>query len=112
MEEENLRIGNTIRLKIGGKENLRGKNGIKCRGRSRVFDRVFVSSARERDRNKIVRMEKKDEEKREKGLEKKGRYRTRQGEIGRRYHTNRNVRGIINRLGSIGNPEKASLGAI
>lgn len=34
MKEENLGIGNTIRLKIGGKENLRGKNGIKCRGRA------------------------------------------------------------------------------
>lgn len=53
-----------------------------------------------------------EEEKKRKGIGKKGRYRTRQGEIGRRYHTNRNVRGIINRLGSIGSPEKASLGAI
>lgn len=56
-------------------------------------------------------MMKKKKKKKGGGLE-KGRYRTRQGEIGRRYHTNRNVRGIINRLGSIGSPEKASLGAI
>lgn len=58
-----------------------------------------------------ARDDEEEEEEKRGGLE-KGRYRTRQGEIGRRYHTNRNVRGIINRLGSIGSPEKASLGAI
>lgn len=104
-EEENLGIGNTIRparLKIGGKGKKSG-------------ERNKMSRKGEKDQKKIVGMEKKDEEKKEKtkrDWRKKGRYRTREGEIGRRYHTNRNVRGIINRLGSIGNPEKASLGAI
>lgn len=55
-EEENLGIGNTIRparLKIGGKEKKSG-------------ERNKMSRKGEKDQKKIVGMEKKDEEKKEK----------------------------------------------